>query len=167
MNVSLITISSWGLEWKTMRGGGIVAGRIGPSVPRDQTGDYMYGYSQVEFPAASHGLPFSDLPDFFNAAPKLEKFFRVLVRKELTARWFGLALRKPVIAVHPIGYSRPIHLGEKTSLKDWVFRWGAHSVIICDWPTPYPDSVVREILTGEVLKKEPRKARLPEPKTCS
>jgi hypothetical protein len=154
MKISLITISPSGVEWKTLRDGRVLSGRIGPSVPRDKNGDFMYMDSPRGSSVASYGLPFSDLPEFFNAAPRLEKFFVALARKELTPRWLGLRIRNPILAVHLVGYSRPIHLGEKTSLKDWVFRWGARSVVLCDWPTPYPDSIVHEILTGDVFNKQ-------------
>src|SRR5882724_7021311 len=139
MRISLITISPEGLEWKTMRDGLIVGGRIEPEVPRDENGDYIWIGPQFRSAAASYGRPFSDLPVFFDAAPKLEKFFRSFVANEFSRKWLGVIVKKPAIAVHHVGYSRVLHLAEKSALKDCIFRWGGGHAIVSNWPTPYTD----------------------------
>ncbi len=150
MKISLITISPEGCIWKTMRDGRIVEGQIAPDVPKDKNGDYIYVGSNFQEVASSYGRPFSDLPVFFDATPKLERFFRAIVLKEFTGRWFGMALLNPSVAVHLVGYSRPIHLGEKLFLKDCILRWGARNAITCEWPTPYTDSEIQDILRGDI-----------------
>ena len=155
MNISLITISSEGCIWKTMRDGQIVEGRIPPDVPRDKNGDYIYDGSKIREDATSYGRPFSDLPVFFDATPKLEKFFAALTVRKFSRKWLGIVVRKPAVAVHLVGYSRMIHLGEQLALKDCILRWGSNDAIVCKWPTPYTDDQIREILLGEVFHKKP------------
>lgn len=155
MKISLITISPDGVVWKTMRDGTIMSGRVGPEVPRDKHGDYIYVGSQFRFDASSYGRPFADLPIFFDATPKLERFFKALALTELSQKWFGLAVRKPLLAVHLTGYSRILHLGEKWALKECIFRWGSGDAIVCNWPTPYTEAQVREVLCGDIFKKAP------------
>jgi hypothetical protein len=87
--------------------------------------------------------------------PQLEKFFRTLAQVEFSRTCFGIVVKRPVIAVHFVGYSRLLHLGEKFALKDCILRWGSRGAIVCNWPTPYTDSQIREILGGDVFKKEP------------
>jgi hypothetical protein len=153
VKISLITISPEGVLWKTMRRGSIVSGHIGPSVPQDTSGNFIYVGSQIRCKASSNGRPFSDLPVFFDATPKLERFFKELVRTELSPTWLGLAVRRPLLAVHLTGYSRLLHLGEKWALKECIFRWGSRDAIVCNWPKPYNEAEVREILSGDILKK--------------
>jgi hypothetical protein len=154
MKISLITISPTGVDWKTMRNGTIVVGHIKPSVPRDEKGNYIYVGSKFPPEFSSDGCPFSDLSEFFNATPKLERFFRSLIEKELSQGWFGMKLLPPSVAVHMVEYSRPIHLGEKMILKDCILHWGARNAITCELPTRYSDSQIHEILTGAFFKKE-------------
>jgi hypothetical protein len=155
MKISLITISPDGCIWKTMRDGQIAEGRIQPNVPQDKNGDYIYNGSNFREESISYGQPFSDLPVFFDATPKLEKFFAAMALREFSPKWFGILVRKPVIAVHLVGYSRMIHLGEQLALKECIFRWGGGDAVVCKWPTPYTDTQIREILLGEAFKKKP------------
>ena len=143
-----------------MRDGQIADGRIQPDVPRDKNGDYIYNGSNFLEEGTSYGRPFSDLPVFFDATPKLEKFFAALALREFSQKWLGIVLRKPAIAVHLVGYSRIIHLGEQLALKDCILRWGGGDAVVCRWPTPYSDAQIREILLGEIFKKKPK---TPEP----
>jgi hypothetical protein len=159
MKISLITISPEGVVWKTIRDGAIVSGGVGPEVPRDKNGDYIYVGSQLRVEASSYGRPFTDLPIFFEASPKLERFFKALVLSELSRKWLGLLSRKPVLAVHLTGYSRLVQTEESLALKECIFRWGNGDAIVCNWPTPYTEAQVREILQGDVFKKAPNPKR--------
>jgi hypothetical protein len=161
MKISLITISSEGCIWRTLRDGQIVEGCIQPDVPREANGDYIYDASKLREGATSFGRPFSDLPVFFDATPKLEKFFAALTLREFSKKWLGIVLRKPTVAVHLVGYPRMIHLGEELALKACILRWGSNGAIICKWPTPYSDAQIREILLGEVFHKKPNQSLQP------
>ena len=152
MKISLISITPKGVDWWTLRKGQIVCGHIAPDLPVDGKGNFVFPSSQLQSTATGYDRPFSDLPDFFDATPRLESAFRTLALREFTPRWCGLVLAKPTIAVHMTGYSRGLHLGEKMCLKDCIVRWGASDVILSDWPTAYTETQVREIVTLEPNK---------------
>lgn len=145
MKISLIGISPGGVIWRTMRKGAIVSGRIDPPIAIDRAGNYIYPGQAHNAPASSQGNPFVDLPEFFDATPKLEKFFRTLTLKEFAGKWLGLAPINPIVAVHLTGYSRTIHQAEKLCLSQCILRWGARKAIVSTWPTPYTESEFREI----------------------
>ncbi len=166
MRISLITLSPQGVDWRTLRKGQVVGGHISPDVPIDGKGRYFFTDPRLHTTGTGYGRPFADLPDFFDATPKFEKAFRALAREEFAVKCLGLVLFRPVIAVHLTGYSRGLHLGEKTYLKDCIVRWGARDVILCNWPTPYTDSEIRDIVTMTIhaaFKRGPGPTLQPRP----
>lgn len=139
MRVSLINISPTSVVWRTIRNQSIIRGTVPTRLAVRGDGTLVDPSTVRHIRFAGHAEPFADLSTFFNCLPKLEYLFHQLSLKEFTHKFVGIPLLNPTIAFQLTDYGRPLHLGEKSFLKDSVLRWGARTVISCDRAEPLTD----------------------------